>query len=443
MPSCIYPAGGGRPLLHHPGYYYIVVCSMSRKNARPYWNCACGRWTWASKSACIGCQSSPPAWVQQRQAAIRTAAAAGAEEHTTEGQPSTKETEAGWFSQPRNKRAQAKTRAASAIASVPGDAHEISDDEMGSTHDADMGVGCVSLAGRLESAQDRIRELEAIGVHARAVIQNYDGLLADAVRERDQLVREKRAQRPVQWRLVQVERHAKSKAAQVHKCSEALRALRKDLEALQGNVVNKEEELQRLRSEQSSADAAVASVHTEIAAGCSRKNPADNVPSADVRGFACGLCQQIEALPNAIEAGNAVAAVEAVRKQMQSLLGRLDASTHDVWSTTLDEVAPVPPSVVRISTPTGEFACSGRRGTSPPRSACSSSASSDEGSERRRTRSPARRLSMAERAATDSSRRLEDCGFQPVRPPARSDPYEDDKIGASIVGQSAASELHG
>ena len=397
-----------------------------------YWSCSCGRWTWASKSHCIGCKSPPPAWVQERRAST-----------CHEATPGSGADDDGWVSAPRSKRGQAKARAAAAKVGADGTEQSpisvVSDGEPMDEHDAEFDDGTAPVTERLESAQGRVRELEAIGSHARAVIPDFDALLASAVHDRDQLLQEKKQQRPIQWRLVQAERLAKTKATQARKCSDALDGLRADLEALQCKLSEKELELQKLRHEQSSADAALAAVHSEIAAGCARPPVQVHSVHSDVLQVASGLSQQIHALPTAVRAGNGDAALEAVQKQLHSLLGSLEVPGFDPGegeSHTLLHGLPasVPPtSTVR----------SGRRCTSPVRSERSASESSvGDGDERRRTRSP-RPLTIAERAATESSRRLEDCGFQPKRPPASNDPYEDAAEHEPIGAHSVAGRSHG
>ena len=295
-----------------------------------------------------------------------------------------------------------------------------------------------TLQQKLDSAQKRVQELESVGSVAQATIPEFDKILEAARENRNRLVQERRASRPVQWRLVAAEQQAKEKAARVSTCRKDLAALRGEHETLTAKISQMEIDLQKSMAELCQADGAVAAVRDEIARESrlvGKPPPAGDVSDCVVGAVATvqGLAQQINALPAAVATHNAPDAVRAIQAQLQAVL----ASFTHIASLSPDVEQMVPPPLFG----SGDSACtvrrgsvSGRRGTSPRSIADSGASDSDDDRSRSRERKLADRArDAAATAAVDASRRLEDMGFFSV---PKSDPYMLD-TGPGMVGDGA------
>ena len=115
-------------------------------------------------------------------------------------------TDEGWVEQPTGRKAQRKAKreaaqaleaAVSAVAVKDGQAAVIAVDE-------DMPEPLEpSVLQQLETAKQRVHELDAIGDAARAAIPGFSVMLEAAKAHRDGLQKERKAARPARWRLVQ------------------------------------------------------------------------------------------------------------------------------------------------------------------------------------------------------------------------------------------------
>ena len=345
-----------------------------------YWTCDCGRWSWEYKSSCVGCGAPPPPWIVEHRQAKKASNSAGDVHADRPAQAASPKPRA---QNNRGLRQQVPVRAQPETSGAPiesdSDCVEVEGMEVDS-----------SLPRSVDEAERKVRQFEEVGVSVRAAIPDFDALLAAARAERDELVRQKRAQRPIQWRLVDAEKHARAKAALAQKHRNALEQLQGQQDAIIAKIGETEMEIQKAFIEQTQADAAVAAIHAEIAAGCAQ-------PVGDLRAVADGLVSQVDALPAAFTAGNGPTAVAAVMRQVQALVSQACASSP----------GPTPPA---HALRTGGVP-SGRRGTSPAHSSSGLSGLSDDADV------PGRRaegLTDAERQATAKSRRLEDCGFRPA-----------------------------
>ena len=75
-----------------------------------------------------------------------------------------------------------------------------------------------------------------MGPAARAALPDFDGRLADARGRRDQLLRERRASRPVRWRLVEAEHDVNTKTAAAEKVRGELDDLLEQRSALEERI---------------------------------------------------------------------------------------------------------------------------------------------------------------------------------------------------------------
>ena len=286
-----------------------------------------------------------------------------------------------------------------------------------------------ALLQQLESARRKVSELEAIGDAAREEIPGFEGVLDAAREKRDQLQRERKASRPVHWRLVEAQRQAKTKAEALDKSQKKLDHLRQEHDKIQANIATQETELVKAQLALTEADSAVAAIYQEFAA--ETKPAADGTLKATVAA-AEGLAKQVDALPAALQSSNAEAAVIAIQKQIFSLLANLRDDTSGVGEAVNTGDIGTPSYDAKVSQrarPNGSLRSSGRRGTSP-----SVGHDSDAFSDavcRSRSRE---RLTAAEQAAAASSRRLDDMGFN-VK--ATSDAYVD------VAGASSSMQQRG
>ena len=90
-----------------------------------------------------------------------------------------------------------------------------------------------SVMQQLETAKQRAHKLDAIGDTARAAIPGFSVLLEAAKAHRGGLQKERKAARPVRWRLVEAQGCAKAKADALEKAQVKLASSRADLEACQ------------------------------------------------------------------------------------------------------------------------------------------------------------------------------------------------------------------
>ena len=373
---------------------------MSQKHGRTYWYCPCGRWTWASKSSCIGCKSPPPSWVQQRLLAAHPVAPTNAEEQSPNASGS-----GAWVSQPRNKRQQSKARAQATAAAErsAGDDAQM-DDVVDISGDEDE----QPVTNDLESVRKRVSALEAVDAAARDSIPGFDEILEAARNERDELQRSRRAARPVHWRLVEAQAQAKSKGEAVAQAQTRLAALQQEQEKLSTSIAITKQDLLRAKDMLTAADEAVADIYKEIASE-SRHAPdlSSSAATSHAVQAAQGIATQLGALPAALVSGNAESAVVAIQQQVAALVACLQSPG------TLPSPQIVPPFVPGATRPCSRP--SGRRGTSPARSDASGSSTS-------RSRS-SRVTSKATEAEICAGRqhRLDDLGF---RITAASDPYD-------------------
>jgi len=331
-----------------------------------YWVCGCGAWTWASKGSCVGCDARPPRWVssarqqkrqpqpqrQQEHHAPRRGRSSGrtrqapaapprASALAADGSaPTTAMPLGAWVQQPAGGRRQAKARRQAAELAASGarssdddkevcapstttapDDDELMVDSGDDQHDDESGA---DLATRLASAKDCVQQLEAMGENARKAFPDFVERLAEARKHRDLLQRERRAARPVRWRLVEAERLAKSKATAVDKASAELDELQLQLEKLQGRVAEQRLALERAKLEREQAEEAVAAVRDEIAREASPQRPEPGQRAAmlieSAATVAKGIAQQVAALPAALAANNAEAALVAIQVQTDALL---------------------------------------------------------------------------------------------------------------------------
>ena len=329
-----------------------------------YWVCRCGAWTWASKGSCVGCDARPPKWVPgtrrperkgQEGAGQRPPRKERSEERprqppaapprppalAADGSGPTAALPLGaWVRQPAGGRRQAKARqrAASLAASgarssgddneerppstttVP-DIDDLMADSGDSQHDDEGGT---DPATRLASAKDCVLQLESMGEAARKAFPDFVERLAEARNHRDILLRERRAARPVRWRLVEAERLAKGKATAVDKTSAGLDELQLQLEKLQCRVAEQQLMLARSKREREQAEEAVAAVRNEIAREASPQRPEAGQRAASLAESAAavarGIAQQVAALPTALATNNAEAALVAIQVQTDALL---------------------------------------------------------------------------------------------------------------------------
>ena len=148
------------------------------------------------------------------------------------------------------------------------------------------------LAGRLADAKESVEQLEALGAPARAALPDYRERVEAARALRDRLQRERRAERPVQWRLVRAKRRAADKQAACARASADLQALQDraaaEARAAQAAAEKIAEEiaeqrlvLQRAQEEDRLARQSLAAVQAEIA----REVPS---PAGEQGGPQCG-----------------------------------------------------------------------------------------------------------------------------------------------------------
>ena len=218
--------------------------------------------------------------------------------------------------------------------------------------------------------------MEAVGEAAKAAIPNYAEALDSARANRDQLQRERKASRPVRWRLVEAQGSAKSKADHLDKAHKKMDALQAQHDELQGKVAEQKLEIARANQALLEADSAVAKILEEIAD--ESRAVADTQPvrtTQQVMGAVEGLAMQVQALPSAMAARNAEAAISAIQQQIAALLSSLRPVEDD---------------------------------------------GDDESSEAGCRSRGREELTPAEQEATSKSRRLEDLGFSVT---TGSDPY--------------------
>ena len=205
-------------------------------------------------------------------------------------------------------------------ATVPDD-DELMVDSADDQHDDE---GSADLATRLASAKDCVQQLESMGEAAWRAFPDFVERLAEAKGRRDLFQRERRASRPVRWRLVEAERLAKGKAAAVDKASAELDDLQLQLERLQGRVAEQRLALARAKLEREQAEEAVAAVRDEIAREASPQGAEPGQRTAmlinSAVAVAKGIAQQVAALPAAFAANNAEAAMVAIQVQTDALL---------------------------------------------------------------------------------------------------------------------------
>ena len=372
-------------------------------------------------------------------------------------------TDDGWVEQPTGRKAQRKAKreaaqaleaAVSAAAVKDGQAAAIAEDE-------DMPEPLEpSVLQQLETAKQRAHELDAIGDAARAAIPGFSVLLEAAKAHRDGLQKERKAARPVRWRLVEAQGCAKAKADALEKAQVRLASSRADLEACQLACQLAEADLEKSTVALCEADAAVARVLAEVADAA--KPSVAQADDATVAATANVLVQQLGALSTAVASNNTDAAIAAIQHQCARLLTFMPGIqrfpmgpqqavpmapapvappvpnapvapapvtavpiNHDGVSPMVATLAaPAPaaqPSVApvlhaAVNPPRGN----GRRGTSPPPIDDSDLDDVDcidrDGS---RSRTPDR-PTPAESAAVAQTRRLEDMGFVTT---ATADPY--------------------
>ena len=378
---------------------------------RYYWVCACGRWTWTSKSACIGCAAAPPPWVLAARASGRQekddAPCNEAGDNPTESLPLD-----AWVSQPKGKRAQAKARAkakstADADQAVPGikpqDDPEIAEAMV-------INDDGPSLADRLDVARKKVSMLEGLSSAVRACFPGYDLALATARDECEQLQRDRRAARPVQWRLVEAKSNAIGKAASVSQLEAKLSSLRDEHDKLVSSIAATSADLEAAREAQILADESVAAIHAELPGQSSAASAPPDVAIAEAVQAAEGLEVQVGALPAAVASGNAGDSIHAIQRQLNAVLSLLRGGSFQTSPPQYDvNVAPAVDATMPQRT-----VVSARHGTSPARSSGSSSISSGRSRTSRRCRSaPASEILPGQQV-------LEEVGIH-VR--ARSDPF--------------------
>ena len=200
------------------------------------------------------------------------------------------------------------------------------------TDDADMATpndAAVSaradLEGRLREAQMGVDRLQKIPIDSCECVQGFEQKLAEAIAVRDAVLREKRAAKPLVWRLNGAQRavgrteRAKSKVAS-------------ELEELVAQQVDWEQRLAQKRAELEAADAvhvaamaALAAVRAEAADGGSVEAPTSRGPLTPnaAYDFLQGLGSQLHEIPQAVAAGNLEAAVCAMQQQVQAMVQAL------------------------------------------------------------------------------------------------------------------------
>jgi len=415
---------------------------------RAYWTCACGGWTWAHTStiACHKCGKHPTKaatqWVGasaakwQAASCGKVAAAWAAAKPGNVGghaprsgngdKPTASAPLQEWVVQPRGRKQQ---RSARREAAATGDQVEPInvDDDMEVAEEP-------SILQQLEAARKRVAEFEAVGDAAREAIPGFDVLLEAARAKRDQLQKDRKATRPVHWRLVEAQRLAKAKGDALDRAHKRVSTLREQHDQILAKITEDELEIIKAKQALIDADNAVAKILGELAEEAKpATEPVSRAADATVAA-AEGLAQQLAALPAALAAKNAEAAVAAIQLQFIALVAQLRGDTkHDGSTAGGDGNAATSPNCddlpnnVRHGLSRKLPRASGRRGTSP------SVDHEDEDFSEAESRSRSRgeeRLTSAELSAVTSSQRLDDMGFITT---ASSDPY--DGAAAGSVGQ--------
>ena len=280
-----------------------------------YWVCKCSSWTWASKPQCHGCGKAAPSWSQQRKAVATSENGVGDNvPRSANGEnPARDAPLQSWVVLPKGRRKQRRARKEATLAA---DQVEPRVEEVVLCEDEKMDdTASPSVPQQLEAARKKLAEFEAIGESAREAIPGFDVLLGAAREQRDQLQRDRKASRPVQWRLVEAQRSAKAKADAVERTQKQLFSLRKEADTIQEKLAEQESELARFRVALSEADGAVAAIFGEIAAEA--KPEKDAIPRASdcAVATAAGLALQVNALPAAIASSNGEAAFLAIQQQ--------------------------------------------------------------------------------------------------------------------------------
>ena len=199
------------------------------------------------------------------------------------------------------------------------------------------------LAQRIESAQLRVREFEAVGESVRGSIPDFDELLRNARAERDRLVQERKALRPIRWRLVEAEQHVNAKKTAVDRSAKNLADLRAQLSDLRAQISDKE--LEHRKHEQELADARVTAEGVRAEITSERSTTGGEVAFQAAR---C-LLQQVEALPNSIQANNAAVAVQALHTQLLAVTASLSETFPAPHAGHTHEAAQAPESYVMSS----------------------------------------------------------------------------------------------
>ena len=396
-----------------------------RWDDRPYWVCSCGGWTHVHKSvtACFQCGKapSPEAVDKLRDSSTSAAYKAGGVPAQAAEQPSGDED--GFVEQPKGKRKQGRARGKAQMLAQPAMQHNSGhDDAPGASMEVESSL---SLHQQLEKAKRRVAAMEAVGEDARDGVPDFELLLRDARDRRDQLQKERRAARPVQWRLVEAESVSKSKSDALEKANKRRAELAQEQERVRDAIASADLEIQHARQALSEADSALAAVRAELAADIKPFEDEQLVRSVE------GLGHQLSSLRAAAMAGNLEVALAAVESQHAAVLAHFSRDGAEVVAQPTP--APIPPQQVagvpastaanQASNPVYYEQWSTSNHRCDQRSARSSRTSSSGSS---RTRSDKRHLTLEERAAIASSSRLEDYGFHAR---ASDDPYASSPSG--------------
>ena len=378
-----------------------------------YWYCSCGRWSWVSKPACVGCQAAPPSWVTELRACSSGPRSADGN-LPRDGLPLEE-----FVQQPKGKRAQAKARgrskgaevgSAAPPAGVVPDASALVEDEVMEVEGEEPPLG-----ERLDAARAEVRELEAVSDAVRARWPGFD-LALDAVRaECEQLQRARRAARPVRWRLVEAQGRAQAKAAEVAVAESHVAQLRNELGKLEICIAEATSALEAARAAQVTTDEAVAAIFVEITNETTSAR-ANQAPDATVSlQYAEGLAAQLGALVPTSASGGDADSFHAAQRQAADLVAHLRGQPREQppeHQGVGQQQTSGSGTATNNASPTWTRHVSARHGTSPVRSARSSSESSG--------RSRSRGRHDEDDALLPGQTRLDDMGIH-VR--ATSDPF--------------------